>query len=68
MSINFNRGVFKCWVCDTRGKNIYRIVRKLGTYEQRQRWLELDGRLDLSEFDKLFAALNEEEHEQTTPA
>ena len=65
LSVNFNKGYFKCWICDTRGKNIYRIVRKFGTYEQRQKWLELDGRLDLSEFDKLFAALNEEEHEQT---
>lgn len=65
MSVNFNRGVFKCWVCDSRGKNIYRIVRKFGTYEQRQKWLELDGRLDLSEFDKLFAALNDEEITQT---
>ena len=65
MSINFKNGYFKCWVCDTRGKNIYRIVRKFGTYEQRQKWLELDGRLDLSEFDKIFAALNNEETVQT---
>ena len=65
MSINFKNGYFKCWVCDSRGKNIYRIVRKFGTYEQRQKWLELDGRLDLSEFDKLFAALNDEETVQT---
>ena len=64
MSINFSRGVFKCWVCDARGKNAYRIVRKFGSYEQRQKWLELEGRLDLSEFDKLFSALNEEEFEQ----
>ena len=64
LSVNFQKGYFKCWVCDTRGKNLYRIVRKFGTYEQRQKWLELDGRLDLSEFDKMFAALNEEEQEQ----
>ena len=66
MSINFAKNAFKCWVCDTRGKNIYRIVRKFGDYQQRQRWLELDGRLDLSEFDKLFSALNDERIEQTT--
>ena len=64
LSVNFEKGYFKCWVCDTRGKNLYRIVRKFGTYEQRQKWLELDGRLDLSEFDKMFAALNEETEEQ----
>ena len=47
LSVNFQKGYFKCWVCDTRGKNLYRIVRKFGTYDQRQKWLELDGRLDV---------------------
>jgi DNA primase len=65
MSLNFALNAFKCWVCDVRGKNIYRLVRKFGTYQQRQKWLELDGRLDLSEFDKLFMELNNEVEEQT---
>ncbi len=64
MSVNFAQGVFKCWVCDTRGKNIYRIVRKFGNYNQRQKWLQLEGRLDLSEFDKIFQGLQEEELDQ----
>ena len=64
MSVNFAQGVFKCWVCDTRGKNIYRMVRKFGNYNQRQKWLQLEGRLDLSEFDKIFEGLQEEEAEQ----
>ena len=64
MSVNFALNAFKCWVCDTRGKNIYRMVRKFGSYAQRQKWLELDGRLDLSEFDKIFNELNEIEEEQ----
>jgi len=65
MSVNFAKNYWKCWVCDQRGKNIYRIVRKFGTYDQRQKWLLLDGRLDLSEFDKFFAELNDEEIKQT---
>jgi len=64
MSVNFAQGVFKCWVCDIRGKNIYRIVRKFGNYNQRQKWLQLVGRLDLSEFDKIFEGLSEQETEQ----
>ena len=64
MSVNFAQGVFKCWVCDTRGKNIYRMVRKFGNYNQRQKWLQLEGRLDLSEFDKIFQGLQEEELDQ----
>ena len=49
MSVNFSINSYKCWVCDARGKNIYRLVRKFGNYQQRQKYLELQGRLDLSE-------------------
>ena len=66
MSLNFGVNAFKCWICDTRGKNIYRIVRQFGTYQQRQKWLDLDGRLNLSEFDKMFMDMNDIEEEQTT--
>ena len=65
MSVNFVLNAFKCWVCDTRGKNIYRMVRKFGNYNQRQKFLELQGRLDLSEFDDLFKELNDEDAAQT---
>ena len=65
MSVNFVLNAFKCWVCDTRGKNLYRTVRKFGSYNQRQKFLELQGRLDLTEFDDLFKELNNEEEEQT---
>ena len=61
LSVNFTLNAFKCWVCDVRGKNIYRIVRKHGTYEQRQKYLELQGRLDLTEFENIFQEINEKE-------
>jgi DNA primase len=64
MSVNFAKQSFKCWICDARGKNIYRIVRKFGTYQQRQKYLELQGRLDLNEFDNLFKELNSIEEKQ----
>ena len=66
MSVNFGINAYKCWVCDTRGKNIYRLVRKFGNYQQKQKWLELDGRLDLAEFDNMFMEMNDEEIEQVT--
>ena len=66
MSVNFGINCFKCWVCDSRGKNLYRLVRKFGNYQQKQKWLELDGRLDLSEFDQMFMEMNDEEIEQVT--
>ena len=61
MSVNFSINSFKCWVCDARGKNIYRLVRKFGNYQQRQKYLELQGRLDLTEFEDIFKEINEEE-------
>lgn len=64
MSVNFAKGYWKCWICDTRGKNIYRLVRKFGTYQQRQKWLELEGRLDLNEFENIFAEMNDVKEEQ----
>ena len=63
LAINLKRG-WHCWVCDRRGKNAYRIVRKFGTYQQRQKWLELEGRLDLSEFDEIFKEINNIDEEQ----
>ena len=64
MSVNFSLNAFKCWICDQRGKNIYRMVRKFGNYKQRQQYLELIGRLDLSEFDKIFNEINDVEERQ----
>ena len=64
MSVNFSINSFKCWVCDARGKNIYRLVRKFGNYRQRQKYLELQGRLDLSEFEDIFKEINEIEEKQ----
>ena len=66
MSINFGLSVWKCWVCDVRGKNIYRIIRRFGNYQQRQKWLDVDGRLDLSEFDQMFIEMYDLKEEQTT--
>jgi DNA primase len=65
MSVNFSINSFKCWVCDARGKNIYRLVRKFGNYQQRQRYLDLQGRLDLSEFEDIFKEINDIETIQT---
>ncbi len=59
MSVNFSINSYKCWVCDARGKNIYRLVRKFGNYQQRQKYLELQGRLDLTEFEDIFKEIND---------
>jgi DNA primase len=64
MSINFSNGYWKCWVCDTRGKNIYRIVRKFGNYQQRQKYRELQGLVDLTDFEEMFKEYNNIQEKQ----
>jgi hypothetical protein len=55
LSINVERNVYKCWICDTRGKDIFRIIRRFGTFKEQERWKELSNtRYDLTDFDDLF--------------
>jgi DNA primase len=54
-SVNIEKNVYKCWICDARGKNLYRLVRRFGTFSQQEKWKQLSGKVqDLSEFDLLF--------------
>ena len=53
-SVNLDKNVFKCWVCDYRGRNIRRIIRRFGSYTQLQKWDEITDRSDLERFADLF--------------
>ena len=54
-SVNVEKNVYKCWICDARGKNIYRIIRRFGSFSQQEKWKELSGtKEDLNEFENLF--------------
>ena len=63
LSVNIKKNVYKCWVCDSRGTNIYHLVRRFGTYKHRQVWLQFEGEIDHSSFEELFG--EKEEIEQT---
>ena len=43
LSVNFDANVYKCWICDARGKNIRRLVRKCGNFKQLSEWDALGG-------------------------
>jgi len=50
LSVKFATNVFKCWICDYRGKNVRRIIRRFGSRKHLQEWDSLfGGRHDLSE-------------------
>ena len=48
LSINLDKNVFKCWVCDLKGSNVKRIVRRYGSFLQKQQWNTISGEVDIS--------------------
>ena len=53
-SVNLDKDAYKCWVCDYRGRNIRRLIRRFGTYTQLTRWDEISDKGSLQRFDDLF--------------
>ena len=59
LSINLEKDVYKCWVCDWSGRSIYRIVRRFGSYSEREDWKGFSSRIEVENFsEKLFGALD----------
>jgi len=63
LSINTEKNVFKCWICDAVG-SIGKLIYKFGTRDQKQEWKKEYGRVDVSDFDNLFAPQEEFKHTQ----
>ena len=53
-SVNLDKNAFKCWVCDYRGRNIRRLIRRYGSYLQLQKWDGISNWTNLERFDDLF--------------
>ena len=54
--------MFKCWVCDYSGRSLYRIVRRYGTYGNKQDWLSFDQQIEINDFsEKLFGREKQQE-------
>jgi DNA primase len=54
-SVNIEKNVYKCWICDARGNNIYRIVRRFGSFSNSEAWKAVSGeKIDLNQFENLF--------------
>ncbi len=52
LSINFDKNVFKCWVCDYIGKDISRLVYSFGKPTHKYQWKEIAGSIDFSSVDQ----------------
>ena len=64
LSINITKNTYKCWICDSRGRNIYNLIRKFGNHSQKQHWRSFDKKVELSDFDSIFEETKEEEEVQ----
>ena len=47
-SLNYDRNVYKCWVCDARGRDIRRLVRRYGNFSSLKQWDKISGVVDFS--------------------
>ena len=52
LSVNFDKNVFKCWICDYSGKNIFYLVRSHGSHSDKQDWKKVANIVDFSEQEK----------------
>ena len=54
MSVNVDKSVFKCWICDKSGRDLGYIVRKFGTRQHRDEWAKYSDQVEITDFDFLF--------------
>jgi len=65
LSVNFEKNVFKCWICDYRGNNLYSLVKRYGTRTQKQEWESYAKTIDVSfSLEEMLAGEEKEECEQ----
>ena len=63
LSVNLDKNAFKCWICDYRGRNLRRLVRRHGSYVQLSKWDKITNRFDLANFADLFVDQSDREEE-----
>jgi transcription elongation factor Elf1 len=54
LSVNVDKSVFKCWICDKSGHDLGYLVRKFGTRQNRDEWAKFDDQVEITDFDFLF--------------
>ena len=62
LSINIEKDVFKCWICEYHGRSLRRLVRSYGDYNSKQEWDALGGSVDLNDFRLDLFGDNEEKY------
>jgi len=47
-SVNFDRNVYKCWICDAHGRDLRRVIRRFGDFKKLKEWDRISGIVDFS--------------------
>ena len=64
LSVNIEKNLFKCWVCDYSGRNIYRIIKRFGNYIDKREWAKFDQQIEINDFNhKLFGEIEQKPEE-----
>ena len=50
LSVNLEKNVFKCWVCDWSGKNVYRIIRQYASQSDKFKWRSFHDEIEINNF------------------
>ena len=64
LSINIEKNKYKCWVCDTRGLDVYQVIRRHGSFENIREWRVLTNKVELTGLENIFAEPEEEKEEE----
>lgn len=54
LSINLTLGVYKCWVCDSKGKSLQGLVSRFAAPNQSKKWRQLNNQIDMSDPPNIF--------------
>ncbi len=58
LSVNIDKGAFKCWICDYSGTKISPLIRRFAPSYYAD-WRLLEGEVDLDKYDTIFAEQEE---------
>lgn len=64
LSVNIEKDVFKCWVCDYRGNSLRRLVRRYGNYKHQSMWAKFNPEIEINKFEEIFMSLANGEQEE----
>ncbi len=57
LSINVDKGVFKCWVCDYSGTKVSQLIRRFASSYYAD-YRELEGEVDIAKYESIFENCN----------